>query len=129
MWSVHLWSSDIVCRWDTFEDTATKMIFSLEGGFASTWVTWMTWHFEGLKLMSQSFSHFSRLSRSFCRISELSFLSRARYIAVSDFIWDFGKLPFPFHLGKIFKDFGKMIPKIHKIGKIYAFFGLGMVPV
>ena len=37
---------------------------------------------------------------------------------VSDFIWDFGKLPFPLHLGKFFKDFGKIIPKIHKIGKI-----------
>ena len=43
----------------------------------------MTWHFEGLKLLSKSFSHFSRLSRSFCMISDLSCLSRARYIAVS----------------------------------------------
>ena len=36
----------------------------------------------------------------------------------SDFIWDFGKLPFPLHLGKLFKDFGKITPEIHKIGKI-----------
>ena len=43
----------------------------------------MTWHLEGLKLMSQSFSQFSRISRSFCRISESACLSRARYMAVS----------------------------------------------
>ena len=43
----------------------------------------LTWDLEGLKLMSQNFSHFSRISRSFCRISELACLSRARYRAVS----------------------------------------------
>ena len=43
----------------------------------------MTWHFEGLKLIFQSFSHLSRASMSLCRISELSCLSGARYMAVS----------------------------------------------
>ena len=50
----------------------------------------------------------------------------------SDFIWDFGKLPFPSHLGKyvvyIIK-IGKISTKIHEIGKIKAIFGLGMTPV
>ena len=36
----------------------------------------------------------------------------------SDFIWDFGKLSLPSHLGKFLEDFGKINPKIHKIGKI-----------
>ena len=37
MWSVHLWFSDpnVFFRWDTFEDTAMKVIFSLEGVFES----------------------------------------------------------------------------------------------
>ena len=37
---------------------------------------------------------------------------------IIDFTWDFGKLPFPLELGIFFKDFGKKIPQIHKIGKI-----------
>ena len=48
---------------------------------------------------------------------------------VSDFIWDFGKLPFPTHLGKYFIKFGKIRAKIHEIGKIKAIFGLGMTPI
>ena len=31
----------------------------------------------------------------------------------SDFISDFGKLPFPLHLGKFFKHLGKKVPKKH----------------
>ena len=42
----------------------------------------------------------------------------------SDFIWDFGKLPFPEHLGKYFIKIGKISAKIHEIGKIKAIFGL-----
>ena len=45
----------------------------------------------------------------------------------SDFIWDFGKLHFPEHLGKYFIKFGKISAKIHEIGKIKAIFGLGMI--
>ena len=48
---------------------------------------------------------------------------------LSDFIWDFGKLPFPTHLGKYFIKIGKMTAKIHEIGKIKAIFGLGMTPI
>ena len=48
---------------------------------------------------------------------------------VSDFIWDFGKLPFPTHLGKYFIKIGKILAKIHEIGKIKAIFGLGMTPI
>ena len=63
---------------------------------------------------------------------------------VSDFIWDFGKLPFPTHLGKYpsgsiqwhpthlgkyFIKIGKIRAKIHEIGKIKAIFGLGMTPI
>ena len=49
--------------------------------------------------------------------------------ACSDFIWDFGKLPFPTHLGKYFIKSGKIRAKIHEIGKIKAIFGLGMTPI
>ena len=47
----------------------------------------------------------------------------------SDFIWDFGKLHFPTHLGKYFIKIGKVRAKIHEIGKIKAIFGLGMTPI
>ena len=47
----------------------------------------------------------------------------------SDFICDFGKLPFPEHLGKYFIKIGKISDKIHEIGKIKAIFGLGMTPI
>ena len=50
-------------------------------------------------------------------------------IQVSDFIWDFRKLPFPSHLGKYFIKIGKISAKIHEIGKIKAIFGLGMTPI
>ena len=49
--------------------------------------------------------------------------------AYSDFIWDFGKLPFPPYLGKYFMKIGKISAKIHEIGKIKAIFGLGMTPI
>ena len=48
---------------------------------------------------------------------------------LSDFIWDFGKLPFPSHLGKYIIKNGKISTKIHEIGKIKAIFGLGMAPI
>ena len=48
---------------------------------------------------------------------------------ISDFIWDFGKLPFPTHLGKYFIKIGKIRAKIQEIGKIKAIFGLGMTPI
>ena len=51
------------------------------------------------------------------------------HTANSDFIWDFGKLPFPTHLGKYFIKIGKIRAKIHEIGKIKAIFGLGMTPI
>ena len=44
---------------------------------------------------------------------------------MSDFIWDFRKLPFPSHLGKYFIKIGKKSAKIHEIGKIKAIFELG----
>ena len=47
----------------------------------------------------------------------------------SDFIWEFGKLPFPTYLGKYFIKNGKIRAKIHEIGKIKAIFGLGMTPI
>ena len=47
----------------------------------------------------------------------------------SDFIWDFGKLPFPSHLGKYIIKNGKISTKIHEIRKIKAIFGLGMTPI
>ena len=48
---------------------------------------------------------------------------------ISDFIWDFWKLPFPTHLGKYFIRIGKIRAKIHEIRKIKAIFGLGMTPI
>ena len=51
------------------------------------------------------------------------------YIYISDFIWDFGKLPFPSYLGKYFMKIGIISAKIHEIGKIKAIFGLGMTPI
>ena len=50
-------------------------------------------------------------------------------LKASDFIWDFGKLPFLTHLGKYFIRIGKIRAKIHEIGKIKAIFGLGMTPI
>ena len=50
-------------------------------------------------------------------------------LMVSDFIWDFGKLPFPEHLGKYFIKIGKESAKLDEIGKIKAIFGLGMTPI
>ena len=47
----------------------------------------------------------------------------------SDFIWDFGKLPFPAHLGKYIIKNGKISTKIHEIGKMKTIFGLGMTPI
>ena len=43
-------------------------------------------------------------------------------ITGSDFIWDFGKLPFPAHLGKYLLKNGKISTKIHEIGKIKTIF-------
>ena len=47
----------------------------------------------------------------------------------SDFIWDFGKLPFPADLGKYIIKNGKISTKIHEIVKIKTIFGLGMTPI
>ena len=47
----------------------------------------------------------------------------------SDFIWDFGKLPFPSHLGQYIIKIGKISTKIHEIGKIKTIFGMGMTPI
>ena len=47
----------------------------------------------------------------------------------SDFIWDFGKLPFPAHLEKYIIKNGKISTKIHEIGKIKTIFGLGTTPI
>ena len=54
----------------------------------------------------------------------MSSRARLEIIVHSDFIWDFGKLPFPTHLGKYFIKIGKIRAKIHEIGKIKAIFGL-----
>ena len=54
---------------------------------------------------------------------------KSLYLKGSDFIWDFGKLPFPTHLGKYFIKIGKIRAKIHEIEKIKAIFGLGMTPI
>ena len=43
-------------------------------------------------------------------------------LPISDFILDFGKLPFPTHLGKYYIKIGKKRAKIHEIGKIKAIF-------
>ena len=50
-------------------------------------------------------------------------------VIASDFIWDFGKLPFPTHLGKYFIKIGKIRAKIHETGKIKAIIRLGMSPI
>ena len=60
---------------------------------------------------------------------ETMFDSQSPIQMFSDFIWDFGKLPFPGHLGKYFIKIGKIRAKIHGIGKIKAIFGLGMTPI
>ena len=52
-----------------------------------------------------------------------------RALHSSDFILDFGKLPFPSTLGKNFTKIGKISTKIHEIGKVKAIFGLGMTPI
>ena len=55
--------------------------------------------------------------------------AKNEHVRPSDFIWEFGKLPFPTHLGKYFIKIGKIRAKIHEIGKIKAIFGLGMTPI
>ena len=42
---------------------------------------------------------------------------------------DFGKLPFPSHLGKYIIKIGKISTKLHEIGKIKVIFGLGRTPI
>ena len=59
---------------------------------------------------------------------EYHYLIECSYFS-SDFIWDFGKLPFFLHLGKYAIKIGKISTKIHEIGKIKAIFGLGMTPL
>ena len=49
-------------------------------------------------------------------------------IELSDFIWDFGKLPFPSHLGKYIINNGKISIKIHQIGKIRPFLDWEWLP-
>ena len=49
-------------------------------------------------------------------------------ITSSEFISDFGKQPFPSHLGKYIIKNGKISTKIHEIGK-KAIFELGMTPI
>ena len=39
------------------------------------------------------------------------------FMQISDFIWDFLKLPFPSHLGKYTIKIGKISTKIHEVGK------------
>ena len=59
----------------------------------------------------------------------LMFMGTALIYPHSDFIWDFGKLPFPTYLGKYFIKIGKIKAKIDEIGKIKVIFGLGMTPI
>ena len=47
----------------------------------------------------------------------------------SDFILDFGKLPFSSHLGKYVIKIRKISTIINEIGKIKTTFGLGMTPI
>ena len=51
------------------------------------------------------------------------------YKPASDFIWDFGKLPFPSHLGKYIIKIWEMSTNKNEIGIIKAIFGLGMTPI
>ena len=52
--------------------------------------------------------------------------SNLRMCISSDFILDFGKLPFPEHLGKYFIKIEEISAKILEIRKIKATFGLGI---
>ena len=97
IWSVNLRSSDIVTPRYLAEGTLSRTqpwrLYCVWNGILRR-DTWMTWHLEGLKFISQSFSHFSSCSRSFCRISESAWKDRARYMTVLsankrtlDFTW------------------------------------------
>ena len=44
-------------------------------------------------------------------------ITTCNHYGYSDFIWDFGKLPFPTHLGKYFIKIGKIRAKNMKLGK------------
>ena len=63
------------------------------------------------------------------KIFEFDMLMIFDLLTLPQVIWDFGKLPFPTHLGKYFIKIGKIRAKIHEIGKIKAIFGLGMTPI
>ena len=68
--------------------------------------------------------------RSIYSTDQLTILLGTTSVAyVSDFIWDFRKLPFSSHLGKYFIKIGKISAEIQEIGKIKAIFGLGMTPI
>ena len=68
-------------------------------------------------------SHFLQNSKVF-KISNKNYPNSFQLMRFddSDFIWDFGKLPFPTHLGKYYIKIGKKRAKIHEIGKIKAIF-------
>ena len=74
-------------------------------------------------------SFFMSQSTIFRLCPGLMWLAQGHNAVTSDFIWDFGKLPFPTYLGKYFIRIGKIRAKIHEIGKIKAIFGLGMTPI
>ena len=64
------------------------------------------------------------LSANLCSSVLMIFEGReVRFIAFSDFIWNFGKLPFHSCLGKYFMKIGKINAKIHEIGKIKFWIG------
>ena len=49
------------------------------------------------------------------------------YTEYSDFIWDFGKLPFPEHLGKYFIKIGEISAKIYLKPKVTLHFELSNI--
>ena len=79
-----------------------------------------------VKSNKMTYAHYyAQISKYLEHKSVIIFLSSP----FSDFIWDFGKLPFPEHLGKYLIKIGKISAKIHEIGKIKAIFRLGMTPI
>ena len=68
---------------------------------------------QGLMCFAQGHNAVTRM-----RLEPTTSQSRDKHSStVSDFIWDFRKLPFPSHLGKYFDKIGKIGAKYMKLGK------------
>ena len=107
----------------THADLCLCCLYAAKSYFLTSLPMWVLWH-----EIERSTGIATTCNAIKCK-PHISLLSYRLAKTCSDFIWDFGKLPFPTHLGKYIIKIGKIRAKIHEIGKIKAIFGLGMTPI